>query len=366
MKGIYIHIPFCKSKCSYCDFVSFPGREDVFDAYIDAVIREMHEYEGESADTVFIGGGTPTVLGEKQLARLLKAVGSVFKLSPDTEFTVEANPGTLFADKLAVMLDGGVNRLSIGVQSFDDGELRKIGRIHSAKTAYDTVNTAHKAGFSNISIDLMSALPMQSRKTLLKSLQTALELPLTHISVYSLIIEEGTPLARDFAEGRFSLPDEDEDREMYHMTVELLEKNGFAQYEISNFAKPGYCCAHNIKYWKCREYIGLGAAAHSYIGKTRSFNPSGIEEYISGVKGKGTDLDRNDEISEFMMLGLRMNEGVSEAEFKARFGEDMRSVFGAVMDKFNRAGATMSEKGRYYLTPYGMDIANTVMCEFIL
>ncbi len=365
MKGIYIHIPFCKQKCRYCDFVSYCGREDAIDGYIEALKREAAEYAGEKADTIFIGGGTPSVLSAAQIKKVTDMCFDIFDITPDYEFTIEANPGTLDDRKIEAMLCGGINRISLGVQSFNDGELRKIGRIHSAETAYNTICLAKKSGFSNINIDLMTALPNQTRESLAKTLETAVSLPVTHISAYSLIIEDGTPLAKEYDEGKLILPPEDEDREMYAYAVDYLGEKGFAQYEISNFAKKDHECRHNIKYWTCEPYIGLGAAAHSFTGDKRYYNTSDLDEYMRGSRREVTCLTENDKISEFIITGLRMNIGISETEFKERFNMDFGELYGKTVDKFISLGLMQYSGGRYSLTRRGIDVSNSILCEFV-
>lgn len=367
MRGIYIHIPFCVQKCKYCDFVSFSGKDALFHDYADAVIEEMDEYAGVKADTVFIGGGTPTALSAKELCRIIDACFKKFNIVSEYEFSVEANPGTIDNDKINRLLDSGVNRVSVGVQSFNDEELLKIGRIHNAKTAYNTICQLSQAGFSNINLDLMTALPNQTLQSLSKTLDTAVSLPVTHISAYSLIIEDGTPLENEYSKGNIVLPDEDEDREMYAYTVKMFADNGFHQYEISNFAKTGYECRHNKKYWQCEEYIGLGLAAHSYLDGKRFYNISNLDEYISGKKHSEdiTVLTERDKIGEFMIMGLRMNEGISEAEFLLRFGKSADALFKPQLDKFTDSGFISRENGRIFLTDKGRNVSNSILCEFL-
>lgn len=365
-KGLYIHIPFCKKKCLYCDFVSKTGCEDKFDAYISAVLREGEEYRGEKIDSIFVGGGTPTILNERQLKKLLTQINKIFDIDANAEITCEGNPGTISTEKISLLSDCGINRMSVGVQSFNDDELKVIGRIHTSDEAYNTVQKIKSGGIDNINIDLMTALPKQTPKSLAYTLRRAVELPITHISVYSLIIEDGTPLEREYSQGRLILPDEDTDREMYHSTVEFLRKNGFEQYEISNFTKRGLECKHNLKYWNCDEYIGLGVAAHSYIENKRFCNSSDINEYITNNKREYTLIPEEDKISEFMMLGLRKNNGVSELDFYERFGKTIQETFGEQLQKFIRLGLMKKINDSYCLTERGIDVSNSVMCEFIL
>lgn len=366
MKGLYIHIPFCIKKCAYCDFVSITNSEYMFEKYIDTLLSEAEEYRGEEIDSIFIGGGTPTVLPPILITRLLKGIHNIFRISSNAEISCEGNPGTITDEKISALIDGGINRMSVGVQSFNDKELKVIGRIHDAKTAYNTVCKIRKRGISNINIDIMTALPNQTPKSLNETLKTAVELPITHISAYSLIIEDGTPLEKDYSKGLIAVPDEDEDREMYADTVEFLKKFGFNRYEISNFAKQGYECRHNLKYWNCDEYIGLGAAAHSYIGEERFFNSNNIKEYIIDNKREKITLSEADKISEFMMMGLRKCSGINIDEFKNRFGKTIDEVFGAELNKFMRLDLLQYHNGSYGLTDRGIDVSNSVMCDFLL
>jgi oxygen-independent coproporphyrinogen-3 oxidase len=366
MRGLYIHIPFCVKKCRYCDFISYCGKTGDIDRYIGAVENEMREYRGSEIDTVFIGGGTPTVLGNKQLEKLCGAVFKSFRIRSDHEFTIEANPGTIDYEKARTLAGCGVNRVSLGVQSFNDGELRAIGRIHTSSEAYRTVEEVYKAGISNISIDLMSALPNQTMDKLMKTLEKAVTLPVSHISAYSLIIEEGTPMAEDYEKGLIKIPDEDEDRRMYAAAKNYLEKNGFMQYEISNFAKNGFESRHNIKYWECREYFGIGAAAHSYIDGVRFSNTASLEQYMGGEfrSGEKEILTRDDMVFEFIMMGMRMNRGISEKEFEKRFDENIMNRFGELIEKFENGGFLERADGYIRFTDKGRDVSNSVLCEF--
>lgn len=366
MKGIYIHIPFCMKKCEYCDFVSFPCMENRFSEYISALILEMKKYKGEYADTVFIGGGTPSYLPQELLKKLCEAVKENFVLVNDIEWTIEANPGTISEEKAKVMLECGINRISVGVQSFNDTELKEAGRIHTADEAYNTVLMLEKVGFENISIDLMESLPMQTRESFINSLEKAVNLPIKHISVYSLIIEDGTPIKKKYDSGVYSEPDEDTDRELYHYTAEFLAKHGFERYEISNYAREGYESRHNLKYWDCDEYIGIGLAAHSYVNAKRYGNTTDFEDYIDGVcKVEEEELTVNDMQGEFMMLGLRKTCGVSGGKFSQLFGKDIYEVYGNELDRFIKLGLMVHDGDMFRLTESGLDVANSVMCEFI-
>ena len=366
MKGLYVHIPFCVKKCDYCDFVSFSDCNEYFDEYIYALSAEMKTYKDTDIDTVFIGGGTPSILSTKQIEMLCYGISDNFNIDRNAEWTMEINPGTVSAEKIQAMLMGGVNRASVGVQSFNDCELKAVGRIHNSKTAYDTVNTLYNEGFRNISIDLMQSLPFQTEKSLRQTLDTALSLPITHISVYSLIIEENTPIKEKYDNGIYKTPDDDYDRDLYKLTGKLLAECGFNQYEISNYAKSGFESKHNLKYWNCDEYIGIGVAAHSYVGNVRYYNTSDLSEYLKGVtRVDEVQLSRNDKMGEFMMLGLRKNEGVNTDEFYNRFGVYPCDIWQTTLDKFTKLGLMAKDGGFYKLTDRGRDVSNSVMCEFV-
>ena len=367
MVGLYVHIPFCVRKCEYCDFVSFPGMENRFEEYINSVIREMDEYAGAEVDTVFWGGGTPSVLPAELIKKLCGAINKKFRLALDTEWTAEMNPGTLTDEKICAMLEGGINRASVGVQSFNNNELRAIGRIHDSETAYNTICRLHDNGFKNISIDLMESIPLQTSESFMNSLNTAVSLPISHISVYSLIIEDGTPLKKKYDDGVYNVPDEDEDRDLYALTGRFLKEYGYERYEISNYAKPGHESRHNIRYWQCGEYIGLGAAAHSYMSGKRYSNTTDLKKYISGegIKENIEILTEADKMSEFMILGMRMMKGVSGNEFKRLFGKGIDDVYGDILKKYISTGFINKNGGFYRFSEKGIDVSNSILCEFI-
>ena len=365
-KGLYIHIPFCKKKCKYCDFISYTGREDIFDKYIEKLSDEALEYKGSEIDTVFIGGGTPSLLSCEQLKKLTEIIITTFVLSDDCEFTIEANPKTLDGDKLKTLKMCGINRISLGVQSFCDNELKVIGRIHDAKTAYNTVELIKEYGFDNFNLDLMMNLPNQTKKSLSKTLETAISLNPSHISCYSLILEENTPLFEEYESGKFQASSDDYDRELYTLAKDILSQNGYEQYEISNFAKKGFKSRHNLKYWNCDEYIGLGVAAHSYLNGIRFYNTSEIDEYLNGFYHKEeTSLSNEDEISEYIIMRLRLKDGIVASEFKKRFNVDFYESYKSLIDKFINTGFMKYENNSYKLTDKGFDVSNSIMCEFI-
>ena len=364
--GLYIHIPFCKRKCRYCDFVSFTDNERYFDRYISAVESEAGQYSGVKIETLFIGGGTPTLLEAKQLERLIGAVNKSFDMSVCTEASIEANPGTITEEKLRALKACGINRISIGVQSFSDDELKMLGRIHSAREAYEAIEKAAKY-FDNINIDIMTALPGQTAQRLLSTVKSAVSCGASHLSCYSLIIEDGTEFKELYDRGELKLPGEDEDRDMFSLLCEYLRENGYERYEISNFAKPGFRCCHNMKYWTANEYIGLGVSAHSYFGGVRYYNCSSLEKYLSGKDFCTVDEkpDPADKKEEFIMLSLRTADGVDEAEYKSRFSEDFYKKNAEKINKFISAGFMKKTRVGYGFTDKGFDISNTLICELI-
>ncbi len=349
-KGIYVHIPFCVRKCLYCDFCSEADTRPR-EAYVKELIEEIKQKKGIKADSVFIGGGTPSVLGDK-LLRIIEALGEYVEIEDGAEFTVEVNPGTVDVELLQNMRNLGVNRLSIGAQSFNDNELKALGRIHTAAEIYAAASMAEKAGFDNINLDIMLSTPYQTLKSVKKTLAAVKEINPPHVSAYSLIIEEGTP----FEKMELPLSDEDEEREIYYETVDFLAKMGLERYEISNFAKTGFECKHNIKYWTGRDYVGLGAAAHSYDGGVRYQNTNDIEEYIAG-KGRGINaeiIDNAEREKERFLLGLRMTRGV---EYHGEFKE--------IIADLEQKGLLEEKDGRVMLTKRGIDVGNIVFMEFV-
>ena len=381
---LYFHIPFCVRKCLYCDFLSAPADEGTKAQYMDALIRETRERAGDYRDyrvvSVFVGGGTPSTVPESLLEKLLEAVREGFELAETAEITMEVNPGTVNEEKLRRCREAGVNRLSIGLQSADDRELAVIGRIHTYGQFLETYYTARDCGFSNINVDLMSALPGQTLGSYLGTLEKVLALKPApeHISAYSLIVEEGTPFYEMERKGILRIPDEECDRLMYAKTEELLGKEGYHRYEISNYAKPGYECRHNCGYWRRREYLGLGIGAASLIGNLRFRNGDSLEAYLNhptGVREELQELTVEERMEEFMFLGLRMTEGVSVSEFQAVFGESMEKIYGNVIKKNLEDGLLeyretdkWTETGgrRLALTKRGIDVSNMVMAEFLL
>jgi oxygen-independent coproporphyrinogen-3 oxidase len=374
---IYIHIPFCVRKCLYCDFLSAPAADETKDAYIHALFTEIEEradeYRDYTVSSVFIGGGTPSTVKPEQIKQLMELLYDKFSMEPDAEITIETNPGTVDYAALKIYRSVGINRLSIGLQSASDDELKALGRIHCYEDFTKAYDEAVNAGFTNINVDVMSDIPGQDIESYIDTLKkvTALNPPPKHISAYSLIVEEGTPFYELQSLGKLNIADEDTDRLMYAKTGELLAKAGYERYEISNYAKDGYRCRHNCGYWRRVPYIGFGIGAASLFKGMRFSNASDISVYIDNPSGCRCDeilLTDEDCMEEFMFLGLRMTEGVSGDEFERCFGKSMDSVYGQVIRKNIEAGLlteTGTDLKRIALTEKGMDVSNYVMAQFL-
>lgn len=371
---LYIHIPFCVKKCAYCDFLSFPADEGTKRRYVEKLMEEMRTMGAVCRDntvsTVFVGGGTPSILKGEWMEELFSVLRENFSLEPDAEISMEANPGTVTKEKLFSYRRAGINRLSFGLQSAKDGELSALGRIHSFEDFLESFRAARECGFENINVDLMSALPGQTADSWMETLKRTAELSPEHISAYSLIVEEGTPFYEAYGSetGRKLLPDEETEREMYHRTKAFLRECGYERYEISNYAKPGLACRHNIGYWTEVPYLGLGLGAASYLNGKRFSGHGDMETYLASAAGtyeNEVQLTKKDMEEEFFFLGLRLTKGVSLAEFKERFGEDAAAVYPGVMERFVKEGAANLSDGRFFLTDYGMDVSNYVMAEFL-
>lgn len=368
---IYIHIPFCVKKCDYCDFLSGPADDTRKAEYVKALMAEIHSIkacEKKKVVSIFIGGGTPSAIHEKYIKEILEAIREKFMISEDAEISIETNPGTLTENKLRTYLEAGINRISIGLQSANDRELKNLGRIHSYDEFLKNYDLARKVGFSNINVDLMFAIPEQSYEGWVKNLRTIAELSPEHISAYSLIVEEGTP----FFERELLLPDEEEEYRMYEDTAAILAEYGYAQYEISNYAKKGYACRHNVGYWKRREYLGIGLGASSMIGQCRFSNTDQMDVYLKEssnlkkIRENKEILSKEDQMSEFMFLGLRMTKGISREEFKECFGYEMNDIYEDVLEKHKKTGLLIEENGKIYLSRQGIHVSNSVMADFLL
>ena len=371
---LYIHIPFCVRKCNYCDFLSAPSDERTRADYTDALVKELEgrrsEGEGYEVVSVFIGGGTPSILETSCLEQLMATVGECYFLSPDAEITIEVNPGTVDSSKLARYHRMGINRLSIGLQSALDEELRIIGRIHSYRQFEQTYYSARSAGFHNINVDVMSALPGQTTRDYERTLNSILGLqpPPEHISAYSLIVEEGTVFWELNREGKLELPDEDSERKMYELTREVLARKGYHRYEISNYARAGYECRHNCGYWMRTDYLGFGIGAASLVENRRFSNGRELLLYLEdplGVREEIQKLTAEEQMEEFMFLGLRLTKGVSKNGFILEFGRSMDEVYGEIIDKNVKDGLLQEEDGYVCLTDRGLDVSNYVMAQFL-
>ena len=411
MLELYIHIPFCVRKCNYCDFLSFPAGKEIVERYVRALEEEirrtgeavygqngrpgetMYSQNGRPEEavygragggktevrpgsapkisTVFVGGGTPSVLEPEQIRNLFSCLRESFLLEADAEISMEGNPGTLNREKLSVCREAGINRLSLGLQSADDGLLQTLGRIHTWEQFLYNYQDARQAGFRNINIDLMSSLPGQSLENYVKTLETVTALEPEHISSYSLILEEGTPFFAS-EEIRRQLPDENTDREMYEKTKEILHEKGYERYEISNYAKPGFACRHNLGYWDEVPYLGLGLGASSYYKNARFSNETDIRTYMENpfVPFLGRNdyecCDEKSRMEDYMIFGLRKMAGVSLSRFEKEFGTAAEEIYGGVIGRYVGMGFLVLEGDRLRLTDAGIDVSNRIFEDFLL
>ncbi len=371
---LYLHIPFCVKKCAYCDFLSFPSGQEIQRQYAKRLMEDIDcmgkEYGDIPVDTIFIGGGTPSVPESRLIVDLMEHVNRAFQISDGAEISMEANPGTVTREKLKEYRRAGINRISFGLQSANDRELKLLGRIHTWAEFLESFALARECGFTNLNIDLMSALPGQTCKSWKDTLKRVTDLEPEHISAYSLIIEEGTPFGEKYGseEGRKLLPDEDSEREMYHETKRFLRECGYERYEISNYAKPGRECRHNIGYWTGVPYLGLGLGASSYMNGSRFAVSSDMQQYLEEKPGTFTDVEKlmkKDMEEEFFYVGLRMTAGVSLSEFERRFGMSAEEVYPGLMETFVEEKAAEFRGDRFVLTDYGLDVSNYIMAQFL-
>ncbi len=368
--SLYIHIPFCARKCAYCDFASYPNEEARWEEYLWALRQELEKWaarlDGREIATVFIGGGTPSLLPAKAIEGLMRDVRRLFTVAEDAEISMEANPGTLTAEKLSAYKRAGINRLSLGVQSFDDGLLSALGRIHTADDAREAVRLAREAGFENINLDLMYALPGQTEAQWQATLSAAVALGVEHISAYSLIVEEGTPMAARVESGEAILPEDEAVIAMQRTAIDTLAAAGYARYEISNYAKTGRACRHNLVYWLRGDYLGVGCAAHSMMDNVRFENAWTLEEYLAGK----TELDRREipteeQKEEMLMLATRTVCGMSLADYRQAFGEDFEKTHAAALKPLTAGGLAEIADGHLRLTRTGMEVQNAVVVELL-
>ena len=396
---IYVHIPFCAKKCAYCDFLSFPGNMRMRREYTDKLLEEIRiqssfvrEYQ---VDTIFLGGGTPSVLDVTDITAIMGTLKEHYDIAPDAEITIEVNPGTVKMEGLVAYREAGINRVSMGLQSADDTELRYLGRIHTYDEFLKSFQRVRMAGFTNVNVDLISAIPGQTPESWRNTLKKTAMLKPEHISAYSLIVEEGTPFYDRYGghvemesyemspeERRRlmalpDLPDEDTEREMYYMTRNCLAEQGYERYEISNYARPGFECRHNVGYWTGTGYLGLGLGASAYLEGCRFHNTSDFQSYVSAhfddeaefcqaLRQDMEQLSVKSKMEEFMFLGLRLTRGVSVEGFITRFGQSIRNVYGGVIDKLEREGLLEHKNGYYHLTERGLDLSNYAMSLFLL
>jgi oxygen-independent coproporphyrinogen III oxidase len=367
--GLYVHVPFCVSKCEYCDFASYAGREADVPRYVEMVVREIPRRGAETghprADTIFLGGGTPSLLDESQITRILKTLFEAFPIEKGAEITCECNPGTLATPLAHALRKAGVNRLSLGAQVRQEHLLRLLGRIHDWEQVIASVEIARQAGIDNINLDLMFGLPSQTVSDWRETLEAALALSPTHVSCYGLIVEEGTPICRDIAAGNLALPDEAVEREMYELARQSLAEHGFHQYEISNFAREGFACRHNVGCWTRVPYLGFGCAAHSFFAECRTMNPSKIDAYLAGEPPKTEQISKEEARYESLMLGLRMTRGVKDEDFTRMHGLSIREAFGEKLDQPIQGGLLEWHEGALKLTRLGMDLQNSVLVDLM-
>lgn len=373
--GVYIHVPFCKAKCSYCDFNSYSGKENMVKLYFDALKKEIalsaEALKGLSIKSVFIGGGTPSLVETEFIYEVLKELDKITSIDSEAEISIETNPGTLTYDKLYAYKNMGINRLSIGLQAADDELLLKLGRIHSTKEFYNNYELSLKAGFDNINVDLIFGIPGQTIENWTNTLNLCLRINPSHLSCYSLKIEEDTVFGKMLDAGKLEPVEDEMDREMYHETIRILGNIGYKHYEISNFARDGLECRHNLIYWNAEEYIGYGAGAHSYFTGVRYNNEYSVEKYIEkicknqNIRENESYIDMNESMSEYMLLGLRLIDGVSLEKFRERFNQNIPDAFKESINMLSQKGLVMNDRGIVKLTSKGLDLANEVFMEFV-
>ncbi len=368
--GLYLHVPFCVKKCGYCDFCSFPLNslsDEERSAYVSALCSEIDGYKGLriEADTVFIGGGTPSLLSGQDIYKIREHIEAAFSISSAAEFTLEVNPKTLTEENLSAYINAGVNRISIGLQTIHENELKKLGRIHSYNEFLDTYNLARKFGINNINVDLMYGIPNQTIASFVETLKAVLSLSPEHISLYGLILEENTPFFN--IKDSLALPPEDAECDMYDLAINMLGEYGYSHYEISNYAKGGRECRHNLKYWRTEEYIGFGLSAHSYFDGKRFANTSSFYDYLNepiSILSSDT-LTFEDKRSEYVMLHLRLSEGFSLSEYLRLFGEDFLLSRASALERFREGGYINLAEDRISLTERGFYVSNSIISELM-
>ncbi|MBA7543382.1 Heme chaperone HemW [subsurface metagenome] len=374
--GLYLHFPYCISKCPYCDFNSYQLKEDnQISSYISALYQEITAYSQKikknSIKTIYLGGGTPTILSGVQIYNILEFCKDKFTISKDAEITIEANPGTLDDEKIKLLTESGINRLSLGAQSFNDLLLKKLGRIHNAQDIVDSYYLAREIGFSNINIDIMFALPDQTTEDLQVTLKKAVSLKPDHLSLYNLTIKPGTEYYKKYKRGKLKMPTEDEEFDMYNWAINFLKENNFEHYEIANFARPYKRSMHNLNYWQNKPYLGIGAGAYSFIKGYRYMNYENPARYIKEIMSGKLPVDNGEKLSlrkrmiETIILGLRTKDGVGYKKFKTRFGVNLNDIFPEQVNKLVNLGLLQKDNYRIKLTKKGVFLANTVFREFV-
>lgn len=373
--ALYVHIPFCLKKCSYCDFISFPNKFDYVEKYTDALIKEIRLYSSVGKkfklNTVFIGGGTPSSINSIYIEKIMDGIYKYFDTNELKEVTIETNPKTLDKEKLIRYRESGINRISMGVQTLNDNLLKILGRIHNTEDFYKNYDLVRNLGFNNVNLDLMFGLPFQTLEDVIYTLKEVIKLEPAHLSFYGLIVEKGTKFYDLNNRGKLNLPDEDLERAMYHKGVEYLVSNGYEHYEISNFAKKGYECKHNLFYWELKPYIGLGIGAHSNIFGKRYWNFADIKKYISSLDNGSFPvseeevIDKDMEMAEYCILGLRLIRGIDKKNFLDRFGIDIKEIYGKIIERHVKGGLLYENENRIYLTKRGLDLSNIVEVDFL-
>ncbi len=373
--SLYIHIPFCEKKCNYCDFVSFPKQFKNLEFYINSLLIELSLYKEELQDykvkTIFIGGGTPSAIDAKYIKIVLNYIYDNFNTHDEMEVSIELNPGSLDMGKLTTYRESGINRISIGLQTFNNDILQKLGRIHTAEDFYKSYDMARESGFDNINVDLIFDLPDQTIKDGIKDVENLIDLGVNHISYYSLIIEPGTLMDKWHQENKLNLLDEDSERLLYHQAKDYLKSSGYDHYEISNFALDGSRCQHNMTYWKINSYLGLGLSSHSNLKGKRFFNTSNMNDYIEKLSDftlpivEEEIIDKETEMAEFCIFGLRLIKGIDMLEFKNRFNIDIEDLYGDAIKKHKGNGLLLEEENHIRLSDKGLDLANLVEVDFL-
>ena len=388
MPSLYVHVPFCKAKCAYCAFYSVSAEREIINSYLTALEQEITRRASEAPSGVFslyLGGGTPSILDPTALAKLLELIHRHFIIKPQSgesqssalkpaEKTCEANPGTLHAEKMAVLVGYGINRISLGAQCFNDNILKTLGRIHSSEDIGTAVRVVRKAGIENLNLDLIFGLPGQTLTDWQHTISKAIELEPEHLSLYGLMLEKNTPLGRKYlSAGEHDLPDDDLQADMYEWAVDFLDAHGYKRYEVANFAKPGYECSHNLAYWRLEDYIGLGPAAVSCLNNIRIKNEENIDLYTNRLlnEGRGYNprdvevLSLKDRMAEYVILGLRTVWGVDPREFKRKFNKEIQDIYGSVLTDYQKNGILLLENGKIKINPSYLFVANSILQKFV-